>query len=422
MAQDSLKKDIIWNLLGTLLYALSSIVLAMGVLRLQGAAEGGVFGFGFSTLGQQIFIIAYFGLRPFHITDTAGEYGFLDYLLQRRLTCLFAVLSAALFLLAMLLSGHYAPEKALVLFLLALYKTADGFADVYESECQRSGLLYLGGRALFFRTLVSASGLLAALVLTKNLAASCAIAVFLQFSQVALYRRAGLYAPVCVRPGKGAKEKAAALTKQGALLFVSVFLDFFIFSSAKYAVDLRLGDEADGIFNIIFMPASVIYLGANFLIKPYMTRLSEMLEKGDHASFRRTSRGLEAAVLGLTAACVLGSLLLGRPALSLIDFLTGNRFGSRMTDCCGIMTLIVLGGGLYAAANLWYYVLVMLRQQKLIFAVYCAGALPAAMVCGPAAGRFGMAGGAFCFLGLMAFLCAAFRLLAGRMLKKERTS
>ena len=57
MAQDSLKKDIIWNLLGTLLYALSSIVLAMGVLRLRGAAEGGVFGFGFSTLGQQIFII-----------------------------------------------------------------------------------------------------------------------------------------------------------------------------------------------------------------------------------------------------------------------------------------------------------------------------------------------------------------------------
>ena len=226
--------------------------------------------------------------------------------------------------------------------------------------------------------------------------------------QVFLYRKSGFYLPELKSPGikqetaafeeggKGMQKALFGLTKQGVLLFFSVFLDFYVFSSAKYAVDLHLGNVEDGIFNIIFMPASVIYLAANFLIKPYMTRLSEMLTNGDLPAFRKTSRGLEAAVLGLTALAVLASLVLGRTALTVIDLLTGCRYGESIRCMAGVMTVIVLGGGFYALSNLWYYILVMQRRQKVIFLTYCTGAVLAALLSGPAAKFYGMAGGACC--------------------------
>ena len=49
------------------------MVLSVFVMRMAGEEEGGIFSFGFSTLGQQLFIVAYFGIRPFQITDGKGN-------------------------------------------------------------------------------------------------------------------------------------------------------------------------------------------------------------------------------------------------------------------------------------------------------------------------------------------------------------
>jgi len=91
------KRDFLWNAIGSFVYAMASIVLAFAVIRIAGADDGGIFGFGFSTLGQQMFIIAYFGIRPFHITDMKKQFSFGDYLCTRRITSLLAVLASFLF-------------------------------------------------------------------------------------------------------------------------------------------------------------------------------------------------------------------------------------------------------------------------------------------------------------------------------------
>ena len=143
------RNDVFWNAAGSLLYALASMVLSFFVLRLMGPRDGGIFGFGFSTFGQQIFIIAYFGIRPFQITDMAGEYRFSEYHFARRLSSFFALLSSLLFLWLMVSIGSYDGIKAELLFLLSFYKLLDGFSDVYESELQRRGRLYLAGQSLF---------------------------------------------------------------------------------------------------------------------------------------------------------------------------------------------------------------------------------------------------------------------------------
>ena len=81
------KQNMLWNMAGSFCYAFASMVLAFLVMGIIGDEEGGTFSFGFSVLGQQMFILAYFGIRPFHITDGTGEYSFGEYLHHRYLTC-----------------------------------------------------------------------------------------------------------------------------------------------------------------------------------------------------------------------------------------------------------------------------------------------------------------------------------------------
>ena len=241
------KQNILWNMIGSFCYAFASMVLSFLVMRIIGKEQGGIFSFGYSTFGQQMFILAYFGIRPFQITDGTGEYRFGDYLHHRYLTCGAAVLVGGIFLAV---SG-YTPQKAGIIFLLVAYKVMDGLADVYESEFQRTGNLHLTGKSNTFRTLLSVGTFLAVLTAGKNLMMACVAAAAAQAAGVAIFDR------MILRRLEGvdyswSKDRLKPLTGGTALLFLSVFLDFYIFSAAKYAIDARLNDVASGYFNIIF--------------------------------------------------------------------------------------------------------------------------------------------------------------------------
>ena len=66
-------------MIGSAVYALTSMLLGSVVMRMLGAGPGGIFFFAFSTMGQHVYIIAYFGMRPVQITDTAVRHSFGDY-------------------------------------------------------------------------------------------------------------------------------------------------------------------------------------------------------------------------------------------------------------------------------------------------------------------------------------------------------
>lgn len=140
-----------WNMLGSFLYAFASMVLTMAVVQIVGDEKGGIFTFAFTAFGQQMFTVAYFGIRPFQITDVENRYPFGDYLRLR-----FVTSGAALAIgIGFILVNGYDAEKAWMVFLMVCYKVIDGFADVYEAEFQRSGRLYLTGKSNTFRTLLS---------------------------------------------------------------------------------------------------------------------------------------------------------------------------------------------------------------------------------------------------------------------------
>ena len=410
------KKNMAWNIAGSFVYAFASILLSFLVMRISGDEIGGIFAFGYSTFGQQMFTVAYYGIRPFQITDGRGEYSFGDYLGHRILTCALAVLTAFFYLLWTIGTGAYTVQKGLAVFLLALYKVIDGFADVYESEFQRRGRLYLTGKSNTFRTVLSVCAFTGALLAARGrlngedgLLAACLAAAAAQLLGVALFN----FSVITRLPGvvwKRERGQIKRLFGQTSLLFVSVFLDFYIFSAAKYAIDANLTDADSGYFNLIFMPTSVIYLVANFVIRPFLTRLTALWTEANFSGFSRLLQKIAAMITALTVLAVGAAVILGKWALGIMEIILGRGYAGSLTRHHGAFTLIILGGGLYAMGNLMYYALVIMRCQKRIFAVYVL-VTAAAFILAPAmVNRWQLIGAAGAYLCFMAFLMLGFTL------------
>ena len=332
------KRNVLWNMAGSFIYALTSMLLGAVVTRTLGAASGGIFFFAFSTFGQQIFIVAYFGMRPVQVTD-AGEQGtFGEYRAFRLLSCAAAVLATLFYGFLLTVPG----EARTVLFLTAGYKILDGFADCYDSEFQRQGRLYLAGKSNAFRTLGSVALFLLLLFTTRSLSAACL---------AALIGQAGMILLCCVAPLRCLPKVRTELRRgyirrlfaKSRWLFLGAFLDLYI---------------------------SVINLMSNFVIRPVLTLLSEAREAGRKAVFLSTVGKITALILGLTFLGTLAAWFLGIPVLSL---LVGAEAGKALKGLRTELLLVILGGGFYALLNLLYYCLVILERQRSIFLIYVLG-------------------------------------------------
>ena len=358
-----------------------------------------------------MFMAAYFGIRPFQITDMERRYSFGDYLGLRRVTCLAAVLAAAGYV-----GIHdYTVEKGAVVFLMVLYKVIDALADTYEAEFQRTGRLYLTGKSNAFRTLLSVTVFLSALAAAKELVTASVLAVAAQILGFLLFDAAVIRRLPEVDWVSRAGKKWRLL-KDNTLLFFSVILDFYIFSASKYAIENCMADRDLAVYGAIFMPTSVINLVAGFVIRPYLTKLSLSWETGRLSQYAKQIRQLAAIIAALTVLALGGAWLLGIPVLSLLY----SNLSYALTSCRPALLLIILGGALNAFMNLFYYSLIIMKKQRLILLGYGLTALLAVLF----SNRFviwgGIFGGALIYVLLQAALTAVFALAAGMVFKKKK--
>ena len=116
------RQNIAWNMIGSLIYAGSSMILTALVNHLIGPEQGGIFGFAFSAFGQQMFLVAYFGMRPFQSTDVNQAYTFGEYRRVRLYTCVAAVIFGIIYIFvnSFIVPAGYSRQKTVVVFLMVI--------------------------------------------------------------------------------------------------------------------------------------------------------------------------------------------------------------------------------------------------------------------------------------------------------------
>ena len=162
------KKKFIWNMLGSGIYSLATVIFVMLAKRIVGEEAGAKFYMAFTT-GQMLLTIGYFEIRPFQVTDVKRQYRAEEYFGFRGLSC-FAMLICGLIVGVVYVANGKADGAGFGLIMaMCMLKMFDGIADVFEGEFQRNDRIDISGMSMTFRTIAIMAAFSAAAWMTRNI-------------------------------------------------------------------------------------------------------------------------------------------------------------------------------------------------------------------------------------------------------------
>lgn len=359
MKQSSNLHGALWNTVGSAMYGVNSFVMLALVSRIGTVEQAGYFGIAFTT-AQILYIVGLFGVNIFQMTDYQHQYRFSDYAKVKVFSCLLMLVGGVGSVFVM---GDQ-PEKVAYLLTLTLLMLLNAVGELYQSLFFQNNRLDLSGSALFYRTFWSLAVFAAVLFLTGNILLAVILQTLCNLG-VTLYYALKIAPKFISMESKQQQmhSKAFALVLECVPLFIGMFLMNLIINASKYGIEFFLDDRAQGYYNMIFMPAQVINLCSQFLFKPLLNRYATLLSENKISDFRKLLFKQGGAVLGFTLFCCVAAYWLGTPILG---WLYKKDLSMLKTE----LALVVFGGGVFALCQLFYYVLVILRQQKKILAIY----------------------------------------------------
>ena len=363
-AAEPLKKrkvpsGVLWFTVGNSMQAGATVLMTMLTGYTLDLKSVGIFSFALMA-SQLLYTVGLFGANDLQMTDYDHRYRFGDYFKVKVVSTLAAMLIC--FILPGLLGLH--GRKMACLFLLTTYMLINSAAELYQSMLFQAQRLDLSGKMLFFRMTVSLAGFAVVILIKRSLLQACAVLLLVNFAATcfSVRRWCGAYrdSPCILRDGK---EKELFIESFPLCLSVLGFL--LNINAPKFLINYFLTDEIQGIYTILFMPVYAVNLISQFIFKPYLIKYARNLEKQD-GSFEKLLLS-QTLFIGLCAGlAAFGMWLLGPWLLKLL-------FSKDLTAYRGWMGVFMVSGGLMALNQLCYYLLVLLKRQKMILANYSVG-------------------------------------------------
>ena len=244
-------RDFIWNTVGVGAWGMVFPILTIIATQLVGAEQAGMFSMAFVT-GTLLMILANFGVRTYQVSDVNEKHTFMDYQINRWITC---VVMAAVGAIYCQIRG-YDSTMFYISIGVYLYRMVDGLADVYEGRLQQVDKLYLAGISQALRSVAALVVFSILLLITRNMIVACigmAIAAAATFVVVTF--------PLTLLETPKERSWSAAsigqLFKNCAPLFVALFLYAVIDNMPKFVMEGTLSYDNQLYFNALyFSPCS----------------------------------------------------------------------------------------------------------------------------------------------------------------------
>lgn len=344
------KSNVFWNILSNSWNSIVSILLLWLVTLANGTSDAGIFSLGFST-AQMMLTVGNFGMRNFQASDIKNKYSPQTYLKSRYITSAVMVLMTAIFVAV---KGYYL-EKTCIVLLLCVLKITDAIDDVYGGYYQKLNRLDIAGKILFVRVMGYSCVFAVTLFLTHDLIFSILAAVisasFLLKWMVSIVNRV-----LAIEKEKMQIKVIVLLLKDCIPLCLGAFLLVYMGNAPKYAIDQYLSNEMQAYYNYLFMPCFVINLFVGFVLQPLLVKLSLLWEERKYKEFKKISFIIYGCTLGISAGIVLAGRLCG-------CFLLGIFYGVSLGGYQEVLTILLIGGGMFALAVITQTMLVIMRHQ-----------------------------------------------------------
>lgn len=400
-----LRKNLLFNTAGSLLFYLCQAALNLLVTALAGVAANGMLATAM-TIANVCLSAASFGMRTFQVSDLAGKYADRTYLLSRYVTLTAAGAGCLVFAFV----NSYSTEQRWVIALYTAYRLIESWSDVWHGYLQKAERLDVVGISFGVRGLVTAGTVTLGLVLTGNLVLTLAAlfalnAVYVLAVDLPLARG---HADLANKSGGS----VWALLAECAPLAVYAALNTAIPSVPRYFCERVLGTVKMSYFNNVFLPVLILQVAVIYLFVPFITTFAHLWNQKDKAGFFRGLVLLAAALAAMWAAGAAGVALLGRWGLSIL-----YPTSPEILDYAPLLQPLVLATVCTVASTVLCHLLTIARDMRGLILGNLAGLAAAGLASVPLLRAFDVWGAAFATIagiGVQAVCLLAFLLVKCR--------
>lgn len=345
------KKNYIWNTLGTALVSFMSLFLMIFVTRINGLELAGIFSFSFSS-ACIINIFALYCGRTYQVTDSNNEISESTYVITRILTSLIGVLIAILFVLI----NRYSLLKVLIFVSLCSLKCLEAVCDVFYGINQKRDNLFLAGKSMVYRSIISILGFLIIDLVTHDLVISCLFLLVVIFLFLVFYDYKNARKEIKLNFQINRKEIKKLLIGAFYTCLFSLIVMIAI-NIPKYAIDYLSTDSVQAIYGIISMPATFIMLFGQFILQPSLTTLATAFQHNNKEDFNKVVKKISFIIFGALIIIIPVAYYIGIPILNII-------YGINLNEYKWLLILIIIGAAFYAVSQIILNALITLRCTK----------------------------------------------------------
>lgn len=355
------RKNFIWNLVGTTLNSMNSLFYMMIVTRINGITDSGVFTLSFS-LACLFYVVGGYEGRVFQVTDAGKQFKEKEYIIHRYLTCSITLLLVFVYTV---INGYDFYRFGITL-MLCILKLLEALSETYYAILQKNNKLYLVGKSLLIKSLLSLVVFFVIDFYTNDLYLSC-VSSILVWLILLVYYDIPKSRPYYKLEGKSELKNIFLIFKEGFYPFIVLFVAIYLVNASKYALDTRVNSDLQAIYGIILMPATFLSLATQYLIQPILTQLMKAYNLKNIRLFTKMIKKYIAIIFFFGLICLVVAFFLGIPVLNLVYGIELNEY---RTELC----IIIFGAIFYSGSTFLSSVLTTARFtfEQFLVSVLCS--------------------------------------------------
>lgn len=310
----SMKKNVVWNTVGSVFYQGCLWLMTVLVVRLSGDYQNsGSLAFAMS-IGNIYTALGTYTMRTYQVADVDDRYSASNYVAIRLITVLGAIIGCCIY--GLIVSPSTLTLLTVVSFLL--FKADESFVNVLYGCDQKSLRLDYVGKSQMIRGCVIIAFFIAGMTATHSLPITLALiagSCFLVTILFDLKKTSGLVESLKPRISS---TKAFALLKALFPTALGNILAGLVTSAARQYFGIVYGEEALGIYASVATPCVIIQVLAQNLYAPMLGPIAELKLRGKYLEAKRRAKTLLLLVIGVALSLSAVLILCSRWFLGLL--------------------------------------------------------------------------------------------------------
>ncbi len=347
----SLKKNMLWNSIGSLVYLGCNWLTTILVVLLYPTYEASGCLASAMAVGNVVATIVLFKVRAFQVSDIKKEFSSSDYIALRIICAIAGIVFSLIYSLITVSSSAF--EAAIA---YSVFKILDSFVDVFHGIDQCHNRLDIAGISQMARGMLVLICFAGISVLTNDLtlaisAMALATLLIIVLFDVPFARK---FDAIHLEFNTRTILKLIIACAPG---FASSVLATLVVSLSRQLFGLEFGTDQLGIYAAIATPAVIVQAMASYIYAPLLGPIAIASLNHEHKKIKIIIGKFFAALAVLTVFASAFFLLLGEPLFALI-------FGPNITPYVNLIQPVLLSTSITAAELFVLDILIVFRKRR----------------------------------------------------------